>query len=187
MTADTNIIGNDGTDDCELIAQVASANGTPINNNPAITLTSTGGGLFPTGPSMTFNNATSPDTRCMLYGMAKMTMRSYTPGTITVTAASTGLPNASVTITCIDKSNSTPVLNNQRPQPLNATAKEGIYKVTGGKFMVPREFHGRENAVIVYDISGKLLQKSVVKRNCIYTHFNHESANGVFIVRVTGN
>ena len=187
LTADTNIIGNDGTDDCELIAQVASANGTPINNNPAITLTSTGGGLFPTGPSMTFNNATSPDTRCMLYGMAKMTMRSYTPGTITVTAASTGLPNASVTITCIDKSNSTPVLNNQRPQPLNATAKEGIYKVTGGKFMVPREFHGRENAVIVYDISGKLLQKSVVKRNCIYTHFNHESANGVFIVRVTGN
>ncbi len=43
---------------------------------------------------MTFDNATSPDTRCMRYGMAKMTMRSYVPGNITVTATSPGLQGA---------------------------------------------------------------------------------------------
>jgi hypothetical protein len=70
---------------------------------------------------------------------------------------------------------------------LNANAKEGTYKIMGGKFNVPQEFRGRENAIAIYDVSGKLLQKSFVKRNCIAAHFNHESANAVFIVRVTSN
>ena len=184
LTADVLTIGNDGTDDCELTAQIASANGTAIDNNPAITLTATGGGLFPTGPSMTFDNATSPDTRCMRYGMAKMTMRSYTPGTITVTATSAGLPSASVTITCIDKSGVTPIADFKGSQSLNTKIKTETYKVTGGKFMIPREFHGRENTVAVYDISGKLLQKSLVKGNRIFTPVSRESARGVFIVKV---
>jgi Beta-galactosidase/beta-glucuronidase len=187
LTTDTNIIGNDGTDDCELIAQVASANGTPINNNPAITLTATGGGLFPTDSSMTFNNATSPDTRCMQYGTAKMTMRSYTPGTITVTATSAGLTSASVTITCIDKSGLTSIFNNQTQQSPIMNTKQGTYKITGGKFMIPQEFRGRENAFTVYDISGKLLQKSIVKGKFISLQNNHENAKGVFIIKVNSN
>ncbi len=109
LTADTLIIGNDGMDDCELSAQIADANGTPIDNNPTITLTVTSGvGYFPTGSSMSFNNATSPDTRCIRYGMARMTMRSYSPGVITVTASSPGLQSASVIITCVDKNKLTP-------------------------------------------------------------------------------
>jgi hypothetical protein len=123
----------------------------------------------------------------MRYGMAKMTMRSYTPGTITVTAAAAGLPSASVTITCIDKSKLTPVFNIRRQQSLNTNAKEKTYKVTGGKFMIPPEFRGRETAVAVYDISGKLWQKSLVKRTCISTRISRENAKGVFIVKVTGN
>ena len=104
LTADALTIGNDGTDDCELTAQIVSADGTPLDNNPPVTLTVTsGGGYFPTGSSMTFDNATSPDTRCMRYGMARMTMRSYVPGNITITAASPGLQGASVTIQCIDR------------------------------------------------------------------------------------
>jgi hypothetical protein len=55
LTADALSIGNDGTDDCELTAQIASANGAALDNNPTITLTATGGGLFPTGTSMTFD------------------------------------------------------------------------------------------------------------------------------------
>jgi beta-galactosidase len=110
LTADTLIIGNDGMDDCELSAQIADANGTPIDNNPTITLTVTSGvGYFPTGSSMSFNNATSPDTRCIRYGMARMTMRSYSPGVITVTASSPGLQSASVIITCVDKNKLTPI------------------------------------------------------------------------------
>ncbi len=106
LAADALTIGNDGTDDCELTAQVVSADGTPLDNNPAVTLTVTsGGGYFPTGPSMTFDNAKSPDTRCMRYGMAKMTMRCYVPGDITVTATSPGLQGASVTVKCIDRGN----------------------------------------------------------------------------------
>jgi hypothetical protein len=108
LTADTLIIGNNGTDDCELSAQITDTNGMALDNNPPITLTATGGGLFPTGSSMTFDNATSPDTRCMRYGMARMTMRSYTPGVITVIATSPGLQSASVIINCIDKNKLTP-------------------------------------------------------------------------------
>jgi hypothetical protein len=109
LTADNLTIGNDGTDDTEFTAQLEAADGTAVVSTSAITLTVTsGGGYFPTGTSMIFDNSTCPDTRCMQYGMAKMTMRSYTPGTIVVTATSPGLPSASVTITCIDKSGSPP-------------------------------------------------------------------------------
>jgi len=186
LTADTLTIGNDGTDDCELIAQVASANGTAIDNNPAITLTATDGGLFPTGSSMTFNNATSPDTRCMQYGMAKMTMRSYTPGVITVTATSSGLPSASVTITCVDKS-VTPVADSPLRQSPRGAVKEGIFKVMGGEIMIPQEFRGGENAISIYGLSGKLLQKSTVKRNSLSAEINHRSVKGVFIVKVNSH
>lgn len=109
LTADNLTIGNDGTDDTELTAQLVSTAGTPVDSTAPITLTVTsGGGLFPTGSSMTFDNSKCPDTRCIRYGMAKMTMRSYTPGAITVTATSTGLTSASVTINCVDKSTSPP-------------------------------------------------------------------------------
>jgi Beta-galactosidase/beta-glucuronidase len=103
LTADALTIGNDGTDDTELTAQIVNAGGTAIDSTAPITLSVTsGGGLFPTGSSMTFDNSKCPDTRCIRYGMAKMTMRSYTAGSITVTATSSGLPSASVTITCVD-------------------------------------------------------------------------------------
>ncbi|HJX64243.1 MAG TPA: glycoside hydrolase family 2 TIM barrel-domain containing protein, partial [Polyangia bacterium] len=104
LTADSLTIGNDGTDDTELTAQIVNASGTAIDSTSPITLAVTsGGGLFPTGTSMTFDNSKCPDTRCIRYGMAKMTMRSYTAGTITVTATSGSLPSASVTVTCVDK------------------------------------------------------------------------------------
>ena len=109
LTADNLTIGNDGTDDTELVAQLTNAGGTAVDSTAPITLTvTTGGGLFPTGTSMVFDNSKCPDTRCMRYGMAKMTMRSYTPGAITVTATSPGLTSASVNITCVDKSASPP-------------------------------------------------------------------------------
>ena len=104
LTADVQTIGNDGTDDAELTAQIVNASGTAIDSTSPITLAVTsGGGLFPTGTSMTFDNSKCPDTRCIRYGMAKMTMRSYTAGTITVTATSGSLPSASATVTCVDK------------------------------------------------------------------------------------
>ena len=105
LTADNLTIGNDGTDDTELTAQLVSAAGTAVDSTAPITLTVTsGGGLFPTGASMTFDNSKCPDTRCIRYGMAKMTMRSYTPGAITVTATSPGLTSASVTVNCVERS-----------------------------------------------------------------------------------
>jgi len=104
LTADAQTIGNDGTDDTELSAQIVSAAGTAVDSTSPITLTVTsGGGLFPTGTSMTFDNSKCPDTRCIRYGQVKMTMRSYTPGDITVTATSPGLTSGTVTVTCVAK------------------------------------------------------------------------------------
>jgi len=104
LTADNLTIGNDGTDDTELSAQLVNSAGTAVDSTSPITLTVTsGGGLLPTGSSMTFDNSKCPDTRCIRYGQVKMTLRSYTAGPITVTATSAGLPSASVTITSVDK------------------------------------------------------------------------------------
>ena len=109
LTADALTIGNDGTDDAELTAQITNASGAAIDSTAPITLTVTsGGGLFPTGASMTFDNSKCPDTRCIRYGMAKMTMRSYTVGSITVTATSPGLTSGTATVNCVDKSGSPP-------------------------------------------------------------------------------
>jgi beta-galactosidase len=109
LSADNLTIGNDGTDDAEITAQLVSDSGTAVDSTAPITLTVTSGdGYFPAGTSMIFDNSTCPDTRCIRYGMVKMPMRSYTPGTITVTATSPGLTSGSVTITCIDKSGSPP-------------------------------------------------------------------------------
>jgi beta-galactosidase len=104
LTADNVTIGNDGTDDTELSVQLVNSAGTAVDSTTPITLAVTsGGGLFPTGTSMTFDNSKCPDTRCIRYGQVKMAMRSYTAGSITVTATASGLPSASVTITCVDK------------------------------------------------------------------------------------
>jgi len=104
LTADATTIGNDGTDDTELSAQITAADGTAVDSTAPITLTVTsGGGLFPTGSSMTFDNSKCPDTRCIRYGQVKMTIRSYTPGPIVVTATSAGLQSGTVTVTCVAK------------------------------------------------------------------------------------
>jgi hypothetical protein len=110
-------------------------------------------------------------------------MRCYTAGTVTVTASSPGLTGASVTITCVERG-LTSAVNYVRPQSMNANFKEGTYKITGGKFMIPREFRGRENTIAVYDVSGKLLQKILVKATCIPVFINRETAKGIFIVKV---
>jgi hypothetical protein len=74
LTADNLTLGNDGTDDTELTVQLVSAAGTAVDSTAPITLAVTsGGGLFPTGTSMTFDNSKCPDTRCIRYGMVKMT------------------------------------------------------------------------------------------------------------------
>jgi hypothetical protein len=53
--------------------------------------------------------------------------------------------------------------------------------------MIPQEFRGRENIVTVFDISGKLLQKSIIKKNCISLQNIHKNTKGVFIVKVNSN
>ncbi len=97
LTADKTTILGDGSDSALISAQVQNSAGTAISNNPSVTLTITSGpGAFPTGKSVTFSTSASDH---MFNGLARITFRSYIAGTTTITATSSGLPNATLKIT----------------------------------------------------------------------------------------
>ena len=92
----------DGTQDAWLLVTVVDASGKPISSNVTVTLTVTSGpGEFPTGPSITFtpSGGGAASDIAILDGQAAIEFRTYYSGTSVITATSTGLTSASVTIT----------------------------------------------------------------------------------------
>jgi hypothetical protein len=98
----TTLSAVDGTQDAWLLVTVVDASGKAISNNVAVTLTVTSGpGEFPTGPSITFTPGPSKPASdiAILDGQAAIEFRTYYSGTSVITASSTGLTSATVTIT----------------------------------------------------------------------------------------
>jgi hypothetical protein len=54
---------------------------------------------------------------------------------------------------------------------------------TGCKIALPRAFSGKTKAITVYDCSGRLLQKAVVKKNMIDVRKDLGLPAGVYIVK----
>ena len=97
ISSDKATILGDGTDSAVITVQVQDASGHAISNNPDVTLTITSGpGAFPTGKTMTFNASNSSH---MFNGMARITFRSCSSGKTVITASSSGLPSAKLTVT----------------------------------------------------------------------------------------
>jgi hypothetical protein len=103
LTADkTSLSAVDGTDDAQLVVTVLDNKGNPISNNVAVTLSITSGpGEFPTGTSITFTPASSSEQSdiAIADGKAAIEFRSYYAGTSVITATSSGLTAATITIT----------------------------------------------------------------------------------------
>lgn len=91
-------ITDDGTTDTQLVVTMRNAAGTWVNDTRTVTLTVTSGpGVLPGGKTYTF----TPGTQAF-NGQAAIEFRSYYPGTSTITATSTGLPSAAITVTTTD-------------------------------------------------------------------------------------
>jgi hypothetical protein len=103
LTASTTTLSAvDGTQDAWLLVTVVDSSGKAISNNITVTLTVTSGpGEFPTGPSITFTppGSGAASDIAILDGQAAIEFRTYYSGTSVITATSTGLTSASVTIT----------------------------------------------------------------------------------------
>lgn len=97
LTADkTTIAGTDGRDDVHLLVTVQDADGKPISNSPPVTFTiEAGPGEFPTGRTITFDEATDIPIRD---GQAAIEFRSYYGGETVIRATSSGLPDAVIKI-----------------------------------------------------------------------------------------
>ena len=97
LTSDKSSMYADGTDDVQLIATIADAEGRELSNSPDVTLRVVSGpGEFPTGRSITFKNDSDIAIRD---GKCSIDFRSYYSGTTVIEASSPGLESARIEIT----------------------------------------------------------------------------------------
>jgi galactosylceramidase len=78
---------------------------------------------------------------------------------------------------------STPISSNQSIQGRMVSALSS-YKVVGSQFLVPKEFEGKNLSASVYNVEGKLLQKTVIKNAVIKLGNNFGRTDEVFIVKL---
>jgi hypothetical protein len=64
------------------------------------------------------------------------------------------------------------------------TSTLGSYKVVGGEFIVPKEFEGKTLSANVYNVEGRLMQKTVTKNAVIKLGNNFGRTDEVFIVKL---
>jgi hypothetical protein len=100
LTTDkTTLKSVDGTDDAQLVVTVVDKDGRALANSPPVMLAiASGPGEFPTGPAITFD----PDSDISIRdGQAAMEFRSYHAGKTVIRASSSGLKEATITITSL--------------------------------------------------------------------------------------
>jgi hypothetical protein len=184
LTTDNDAITDDGRTDCQLIAQVQDASGKWISNQPSITLTDKSGlGLFPGGTSITFTGGATD--KGVLDGLAAIEYRSYTAGTATIEATSSGLTAASVTITVKHVADS---MTTGVSAPVSANMKSvaisQLFKTAGNRIFLPKDMQGGRISATVYDLQGRLMfSKNISSKNAIEP-VKKDYAGKVFLVKV---
>jgi hypothetical protein len=184
LTTDNDAITDDGRTDCQLIAQVQDASGKWISNQPSITLTDKSGlGLFPGGTSITFTGGATD--KGVLDGLAAIEYRSYTAGTATIEATSSGLTAASVTITVKHVADS---MTTGVSAPVSANMKSvaisQLFKTAGNRIFLPKDMQGGRISATVYDLQGRLMySKNISSKNAI-DPAKKDYAGKVFLVKV---
>jgi hypothetical protein len=174
-----------GTDSWFILATIVDAAGNwcPLATNN-ITFSVSGEGTYvgssnylaTTYQSLTYHAPGSPELAAE-GGMMKIAVRStFTPGNITVSAASPGLTPATISATAIKPSVA------MLPPPV-MIAPSRTFKILGGTFIVPEEFSGKAVSIKIYNLSGKLLRNAVAKAKRVSLAGYGINAPGTYIVR----
>jgi beta-galactosidase len=173
----------DGSDAVMMYIEVCDANNTivPTAAN-SITVNVTGQGtLVGDGDSRVGTNPVTAEG-----GIAPALIRaSTTAGTITATATSGSLTGSATIQTIPFVNASTGFIRHNEVfagSPQNAIAV--FTKVVGSRFTVPSSYAGRQVAVSVFSISGKLLHEEVTSKETIDLRKDFGATNSVHIVRV---
>lgn len=96
LTADRTVVKTDGTEDAFIIVSLVDKEGRVLSNTAEVTLTvEEGGGLFPTGSTMTF----SPENGRLLDGQGAVEFRTAYSGRNRITAIAEGVEPAEIIIT----------------------------------------------------------------------------------------
>ena len=186
LTTDHDTITDDGKSDCQLIVQVQDASGNWISNTPNITLTDESGlGAFPTGASLTFTGGALEDG--VLDGLAAIEYRSYNPGSAKITATSSGLASASVTVTInhvADSIGVVGVLNNSSART-SLSLSSAVIETMGGVIRLPGVLYGKNIAISVFDLNGVQIVAKVIEKNTGFIRLTaFDQAQKVCIVKI---
>lgn len=96
LTADLHTFRTDGTEDTHIQVIVVDESGKRLSNSLPVTLrVEKGGGLFPTGKTITL----SPEKGSLLEGLGAIEMRAFYAGQIMISATAEGLQGDSLTLT----------------------------------------------------------------------------------------
>jgi hypothetical protein len=184
LTTDNSVITDDGRTDCQLIVQVQDGSGKWISNAPAITLTDKSGlGLFPGGAAITFTGGAVD--KGVLNGLAAIEYRSYTAGTATIEATSSGLTASSVTIMVKHVSDSlTTGVSGPVPMNVKSCPESQLYKTVGNRIFLPKNIQDGKIAASVYDLRGRLIYSNIMRATNAITLTNKNTAGEVLVVKV---
>jgi hypothetical protein len=171
LKADPPQIEANGGDFSRIIASVVDANGTvvPTATN-SISFAISGGGATLIGENPMAAQA----------GMNIILAKSsLTLGEITVTAASGGLTSGST------KVNAASSIRTAAEKSLQGReARDVALKITGGRFSIPAECMGRTAALAIYDLTGKLICRTIVMRKSIDLEKELKITKGVYIAKL---
>jgi hypothetical protein len=109
---------------------------------------------------------------------------STTPGTITVSATSGGLTAGSVAVT-MTVIGGISVLPNAEKSQMGPMAAQYAFKIAGERFKMPKEFAGKDASIALYDLSGKLIGKTIAKKgDAVDIRKMFGTKTGIYIVRI---
>jgi hypothetical protein len=184
LTTENSVITDDGRTDCQLIVQVQDASGKWVSNQPSITLTDKSGlGLFPGGTSISFTGGAVD--KGVLNGLAAVEYRSYTAGTATIEATSSGLTASSVTIMVKHVSDSlTTGVSGLVPMNVKSCPESQLYKTVGNRIFLPKNIQGGKIAASVYDLRGRLIYSNIMRVTNALTLTKKNTAGKVLVVKV---
>jgi hypothetical protein len=80
--------------------------------------------------------------------------------------------------------NTTVAVDNALLASRDSSQSSGIFKIRGTAIRLPGAFAGKTNTVTVYDLTGRLVQRSTIIGTMLALDNNSKSANSTYIVHV---
>jgi hypothetical protein len=174
LRAENDTLVADGSDARLLWIDIVDANGTVVPSSTASVTVSANNGASVIGPA----------TVTMKGGQLAVWVRSTTEsGPITITATSSNL--SAGTYTLVNRSQSVRVGYSGKATVINSPLPScTFFRVAGDRLVIPHEFMGTMRTIAVYSISGKLMKRAILKKQCVNLRKDLGISTGTYIVKV---